>query len=132
VVLTESSFRYAIISPAGAGGLMQIMPATFEWIANNRRIEHNPDDVFVPRVNIDFGTFYLRRLYNHFGDWEHAIIAYNAGMGNVGRWLQDPELVDEYGRIIHELIPFGETRNYIGRVNRAWERYREILAEANE
>jgi len=125
VILAESGFRYDAVSRAEAKGLMQFMPATFEWLVRLRGLDYDADDVFTPSVNIDFGAFYLRFLYNQLGDWDHVHMAYNAGLSNVQAWLGRPELL-ENGRIVHELIPFGETRRYIQRVNNAISEYRRL------
>ena len=130
VILAESSFRSYVISPAGAGGLMQLMPSTFEWLVERRRLDYVADDVFNPAVNIDFGAYYLRMQYNRFGNWDHALMAYNAGSGTVSSWLNNPELTQD-GLIIHDRIPFRETRNYVQRVNNALAEYRRLYYEGH-
>jgi len=99
IVAAESNFNCAAISPRGAVGLMQLMPATAE--------EFGADDPKIPAQNIDAGTRYLRWLmdrYQHKGKsmQKHVIAAYNAG----------PGMVDRY----HGIPPFRETRTYVTRV----------------
>jgi soluble lytic murein transglycosylase-like protein len=97
VIRAESGFRADAISPAGAQGLMQLMPAT--------AAELGVSDPFDVRQNIDGGARYLRRMLDRFdGDLRLALSAYNAGPGAVERYA---------GR-----VPFAETRNYVERVLR--------------
>ena len=60
---------------------------------------------------------------------EEALAAYNAGIGRVRNWLQEPGMTDSDGRLITEKIPIAETRNYVRKVLDAAERYREIYSE---
>jgi len=126
VIKAESGFRSDAVSSAGAVGLMQIMPETFEDIAKRLKEESNPDSVYAPETNIRYGTFYLRYLYDMFRDWDLAIIAYNAGLGRVSEWLNDPEIIKD-GEIVY--IPIEETRNYLKRVNKNTEVYKRLYFE---
>src|ERR671916_397190 len=87
IIYAESRFRDQT-SPAGARGLMQITPQTADAIAKHSggtRFEQS--DLSDPQINISCGSYYLRRLLNHYGGNETlAIAAYNAGMGNVEGW----------------------------------------------
>lgn len=119
----ESSFDEQIVSPAGARGLMQLMPATAVAVA--RKLQEPPDLAALttqPQFNMRLGTAYLRGLMDQFGAWPLALAAYNAGPTRVRDWISangDPrpgsgEGVDMIDWI--ELIPFNETRNYVQRV----------------
>ena len=127
VIKAESSFGPNQISPAGARGLMQIMPSTFEWLITKTGENQNPEaDIFDPATNIKHGTFYLRYLYDRFGDWNLTFAAYNAGQTRVrNEWMTNPEIV-RGGELIISAIPFEETRNYVIRVNRNIEMYRRL------
>jgi hypothetical protein len=103
MVHTESDFRTTLVSHKSAQGLMQIVPST----ARELGIE-NPFD---PEQNIAAGTKYFRYLLNRFENETVALAAYNAGEGNVERFGGIP--------------PFRETQNYINRVNRRTDRYRQ-------
>jgi len=124
LIHAESSFRSQVVSPVGARGLMQIMPNTAEWLAERKGIDFDADYLFDPAYNIRMGTYYLRLLLNMFEVRDTALAAYNAGMGNVSSWLEDPRYSYD-GRTLHT-IPFSETRAYVERVNRYSEVYREI------
>ncbi|MCL2216701.1 MAG: lytic transglycosylase domain-containing protein [Defluviitaleaceae bacterium] len=126
VIMAESSFRQNAESPAGAQGLMQLMPATAEEIAQHMGLEDfQPEDVWLPEINIAMGSFYLNRLKNIFGgNLDLALAAYNAGQGNVNSWLANPEFSGD-GKTL-DTIPFMETHNYLRRV-RFNRRVYEIL-----
>ena len=116
VIHAESKFRPNAVSRADARGLMQITPPTGEWLAERLGLEdfHN-DQLFDVHTNIRLGSFYLRSLLDsHDQDVRLALAAYNAGTGNVRRWLADPQFSSD-GETL-DYIPFGETRTYIERV----------------
>lgn len=123
VIKVESDFDPEAKSSAGALGLMQMMPDTFreitkDFLGENLAFEELTD----PEVSIRYGTYYLAYLYRYFDyNWHHAIAAYNGGMGNVAKWLKDPEYVDDEGNLKH--IPFSETRSYVKKVEKAQEMY---------
>lgn len=105
VVLVESGGNPMAVSPAGATGLMQVMPLTAGDIARNRGL--GPFDVARlrdPAVCVDFGTWYLSKQLLAFGisddpDWqtsvERAAAAYNGGPGTAGQWLRGGALPGE-------------------------------------
>lgn len=101
VAKTESAFNPAAVSPAGAQGLMQFMPATAQGMGVNP---------LNPASAIDGAARYLSAHLREFGSVDLALAAYNAGPGNVRK----------YGGI----PPFTETQNYVARVKTAWEDYR--------
>ena len=126
VIKAESSFRSDAVSPRGARGLMQMMPATFDWLQTLMGEEHAHGMLFDPATNIRYGTFYLRHLFDMFGDWNLTLAAYNAGQGRVrNEWMQNPDIVRD-GVLIIEAVPYDETRNYLIRVNRSIEMYRRL------
>jgi len=111
VIYVESRFNHRAVSHVGARGLMQLMPGTARYLAGlmgKRRY-----DSFDPQFNIEAGTFYLAKLLKNFdGDETLALASYNAGAGNVRKWMK------RRGR-----LP-GEVRNYARAVQAARLRFR--------
>lgn len=113
---SESAMNVAAVSPAGARGLMQLMPATAAQLA--RRYGYawqGSEQLMQAKDNIVFGTSFLRELMDRFGNNPVLVSgAYNAGPGAVKRWLKD--LPGQDAAIWIEMLPFFETRDYIPRV----------------
>ena len=130
VIRTESGFNPDAVSHAGAIGLMQIMPETFTWLQNYRS-DFMPEkildskELYKPNVNIEYGTYMLRYLLDHYnGDTSLVICAYNAGYGNVDSWLEDGTIPKS--GVTSDDIPFTETANYLNRVTEAMNMYRTL------
>ena len=123
---TESMFDPLARSPAGARGLMQIMPATGREIAGRVGAPGGDETaLFDPRWSIRMGAYYLGEQLRTYGGRVHfALAAYNAGPGNTDRWLRRLGDIDE--ELFAELIDFRETREYIKKVLTAWVRYRKV------
>lgn len=122
VIRTESHFEPKAVSHAGAEGLMQIMPVTAEWIAWRRGYTHEREKVFEPAYNIDMGCYLLSYLLDYYkNDLILAVAAYNAGSGNVDKWLEASG--DKSGETLD--IPFGETKNYVKKVLDSYEKYKK-------
>ncbi|MBQ8426756.1 MAG: lytic transglycosylase domain-containing protein, partial [Clostridia bacterium] len=109
VIKVESGFDENAESRAGAIGLMQITPDTAKYIADLQGIEKY--DLKDQRTNVNFGCFYIKYLMQKFKNADTAMVAYNAGEGNVSLWLMNPEYSDD--RITLKYIPFPESREYI-------------------
>ena len=125
MIKTESNFNERAVSSAHAHGLMQLTEETFFDVAEMLGESPSAFDIYSPDVNIRYGTrylFYLYKLYD--GNWDNAIAAYNAGLGNVNKWLSDSEFSDGKGNLIS--IPFDETINYIAKVKKAAEKYIDL------
>jgi soluble lytic murein transglycosylase len=128
VIYEESRFRDQT-SHAGARGLMQITPETADAIAKHSggtRFRHS--DLASPQINISYGAYYLRLLLDHYGGNETlAIAAYNAGIGNVDRWVAQAGGPDRFDQA--DDIPFPETRAYVENVMDSRQAYRENYAD---
>jgi soluble lytic murein transglycosylase len=117
VIYAESRFDPNVESPAGAVGLMQLLPGTAKGIAlRTGGTGFVVADLRDPEINVRYGAWYLDHLRDHYdGDLRLTLAAYHAGQGNVDRWL------DEGGGIV-----FPETRAYVDEV----ERVRRVYAKA--
>lgn len=124
VIYAESKFD-ARTSRAGAEGLMQLLPQTAAYLAKRSAgTEFAPADLATPRVNIAYGSYYLRYLMDHYGGQVMpALAAYNAGITNVDRWVQAAGGGPETFTVGD--IPYPETRAYVDRVLRAQRDYRQ-------
>lgn len=129
VIRSESGFETDRVSRKGAIGLMQVMPDTAEWIAEQAGL--GPADekyLYDPVTNINMGTWYLSFLEKRYeGDVVKVIAAYNAGPGKVSSWLMREQWDGKRETI--EDIPFGETRQYVQRVLYYHDRYRSIYTD---
>lgn len=131
VMRQESVFDPQIASPAGAVGLMQIIPPTASAIA--REIEtggEGPGELSSPEVSVRYGGYYLSKLLAMFGgNVPLAAAAYNAGPKIVSHWLE--RAADFDADVWVARIPYEETRNYVARVTGNLLRY-QWLAGGNE
>lgn len=125
----ESELNAGAVSPAGARGLMQLMPATARQVAEQLGIEYSKSRLTNDwRYNATLGTAYLAGLLEDYrGSYVLSFAAYNAGPHRADAWLErygDPrsDAVDPVDWI--ELIPFRETRNYVMRVIESLHVYR--------
>lgn len=125
LIRTESRFRPDATSAQGARGLMQIMPETGEWAAEQINIPYDAELLYDPDYNIRLGSWYLASLRQEFGgDMVLALAAYNAGHSNVQRWLSENRWTGEHATL--DQIPFRETRNYVARVMRDHDFYKQM------
>jgi soluble lytic murein transglycosylase len=128
----ESELNPAAVSPAGARGLMQLMPATAQKVARDLGMKYDQGALISdPAYNARLGKTYLAEMLGKFGGTRIlAVASYNAGPGRVNEWLGrfgDPRMpgVDAIDWI--EMIPFTETRNYVHRVMEGLHVYRARL-----
>jgi soluble lytic murein transglycosylase len=126
IMREESSYRPAVVSSAGARGLMQLMPETGRRVALEAGMTgFTADDLFVPEVNVPLGTRYLDTLLRRFDGRTYAAIGgYNAGPEPVERWLAQRAGLPEDEWI--EEIPYDQTRNYVKRVLRSMNVYETL------
>ncbi|MGI8428950.1 MAG: lytic transglycosylase domain-containing protein [Solirubrobacteraceae bacterium] len=117
-------------SAAGAQGLMQILPSTARFLARRSGARtFTTADLATPRVNIAYGSYYLRYLIDEYGgNTTLAVAAYNGGESNVSRWLARARA--DGGSFTLSDIPFAETRAYVVKVLGAQRDYRRTYASA--
>lgn len=116
VARQESAMSEGAVSPAGARGLMQLLPSTAKYTAKKLGIPHATDDLFDPNHNITLGSRYLNELYQQFnGNRILATAAYNAGPHRVEQWVAKSSSQLPFDVWI-ETIPFKETRGYVQNV----------------
>ena len=129
VIKCESSFEADARSRAGACGLMQLMPATAKWFAENKvKIEYSEEMLFEPEYNIHLGCAYLDYLKGRFdGNMGSVLAAYNAGEGIVRQWLNS-SLYSADGENLNA-IPYPETENYVERVQDTYDMYVRLYRE---
>ncbi len=127
VIYAETKFD-ARTSSAGAEGLMQILPQTAEYLAHRSgATTFTTADLGTPRVNIAYGSYYLRYLLDHYrGVTWRALAAYNGGEANVDGWLAAARARGDRFTIAD--IPFPETQAYVERVLEARQDYRQQYA----
>jgi len=129
VIYVESRFRDQT-SHAGAKGLMQLMPATADYIARKSGgTRFVQGDLADPQINISYGSWYLRYLLQHYhGNVALVLAAYNAGEGKVDEWWRQATARGETFSVATH-IPFAETRAYVSKVLSARKAYRREYAE---
>lgn len=120
VINTESNFNADVESHKGAVGLMQLLPSTAEWAVPKIGITGYSDVMLSePETNIRIGCWYLNYLNGLFdGNDDYMLAAYNAGQGNVQKWIKTDESLDN--------IPFPETENYLEKVKAYYEIYKGL------
>jgi len=119
----ESNFNFNAVSPAGAAGLMQLMPPTAKGIAKELGIDKY--NLIDPCTSIKFGASYIAWLDRYYkGQIEYMVAGYNAGAGNVDKWKANAanKDIDHFS----EFTPFDETRDYIFRTKKYLIQYESI------
>lgn len=127
----ESALDPKALSPVGARGLTQLMPATARQVAKSLGIRQlNLEALWEPDTNIRLGSNYLGSMLRKFGHPAVAAAAYNAGPTAVGRWIAErgDKPLDEFV----EEIPYAETKGYVKRVLRSYATYRFLYGEPGE
>ncbi len=127
IISAESNFDSNAQSNKDAHGLMQLKDETAVWCVEHFEMDIQKNDIRTPKSNIEIGCVYMNYLTQLFdGDVLTAIAAYNAGPGNVNKWLSDPRYSDGKGKL--EKIPFSETAAYVNKVQKRAKIYRKIYS----
>jgi Zn-dependent protease/CBS domain-containing protein/tetratricopeptide (TPR) repeat protein len=130
LIRQESLFQTAVVSSAGAVGLMQLLPSTAREVAGTLGIRFEEARLSDPEVNVRLGTQFLATLLRRYdGRAEDALAAYNAGPGRMNQWRQRPEYRDR--EVFMEHVPFRETRLYIRAVQQNTRLYTALYGCGN-
>ncbi len=132
LIREESLYSARVVSPVGAVGLMQLMPATAKRVARQLKLsypEFFPNSLYMPQYNIQLGTHYLGQLLKEFGgNIIHSVAAYNAGPRAVQQWIAKHG--HRPGDEFVELIGYRETRGYVKRVIGSYRIYRMLYGKS--
>ena len=124
IIKAESNFDESAVSGKGAKGLMQLMYSTATEIAEKVDLNITEETVMEPDININLGTKYIAILIEKYENIGLALTAYNAGSGNVDKWIEEKTLQKDGSDI--ENIPFTETNNYVRKILRDYKIYNEL------
>lgn len=123
IIKNESNFKHDAVSKVGAVGLMQIMPETGRWIAEQMGLEsYQNSDLYQTKKNIRMGCWYVGELEHEF---QHNLVllmvAYNAGRGQTHEWMQENGWDYNFNDI--KSIPYPDTREYVAKVMQDRDKY---------
>lgn len=126
IIKAESNFNPNVVSKSNAIGLMQLIDTTAEEIATKLDVDFvKGASLYDPELNIRLGTKYFSNLMKEYnGNYLLALTAYNAGIGNVKKWIEQ-DIIKEDGSNI-ENIPFKETNNYVRKIVRDYKIYKDL------
>lgn len=127
IIKVESDFQKNASSHQGAQGLMQLLDETASHAADLTNKEFFPDKLSDVDYNLDLGLAYYDYLYRYYNNRDLALAAYNGGMGNVDKWLNEgvvdpvkPDVLD---------IPFDETRQYVVKIDSNYDVYKKFYKD---
>ena len=124
MIKEESNFKQDAVSSKEAIGLMQILESTAKEVAEEIEKEITKDEILNPETNICLGTKYISNLIKKYENIGLAVAAYNAGIGNVDNWIEKGTIKKDGSDL--ENIPFKETNNYVRKVLRDYDIYKEL------
>lgn len=127
IVKVESDFDNDAQSHQGAKGLMQLLDETAKHSAEVIGEDYYPDKLNDIDYNLKLGVGYYNYLYNYYNNKELALAAYNGGVGNVDKWI-DQGILDKDNPDISK-IPFDETRQYVTKVMANYEVYKTFYKD---
>lgn len=128
IIKTESNFEKNIESKSGAIGLMQLMEKTAKEQAKKLNTDYSKDILYNPEENLKLGLNYFNTLLDYYNNnYILAFTAYNAGIGNVQKWI-DEGIIKEDGSDF-ENIPFKETNMYVRKIIRNYKIYKDLYTE---
>ena len=129
IIREESKFLATSESLKGAKGLMQLMPSTAQSISVSLGDKtYSEKDLLNPETNIQYGTWYLASLQKAFANNTTLVTAaYNGGRGHVQEWIKTGQIDPKNIRL--QDIPFKETRDYVGRVLKSYQKYTKLYSK---
>lgn len=136
IIKNESGFDPKAVSAVGAVGLMQIMPETGRWIAEQMGLgNYHDNDLYQTKKNIRMGCWYIGELEHEFQrNLALIMIAYNAGRGQTKAWMEENGWDYNFNNL--DAIPYPDTKEYVVKVlhdrDRYYLLYKDRLAEKNK
>lgn len=132
LIRQESRFDPRAVSYAGATGLTQVMPETGKWIASRVEVgDYRHELLTRPTVSVRFGLWFLGFLLDRYDrDWIAALVAYNAGPGNLERWADGRSIADH--DLFFELIPVKQAQDYVRHIYEQYRLYERIYRRSND
>lgn len=130
IIKTESGFNENATSNKDAKGLMQMLDSTANEVNDHINIVENVDDnIFDADINIKLGCKYFSNLVKRYdGNYYLAICAYNAGMGNVDKWLENGYIDKNLSEYRNVSLPFKETSKYLEKVISSYKIYVKLYS----
>lgn len=122
IINTESRFDKSAVSKKGAVGLMQLMPATAEFVASTLGEAFDKKSLFNEETNIKYGIYYLHYLFCKYNEVNDVLFCYNAGEGVYLNFINENN-----GTFDKDKIEIKETKNYINKVNRDRQVYEYLI-----
>lgn len=128
IIKAESNFKPEVISTSNAMGLMQLVDSTAEDTAKKLAIPYEGKETLLdPEKNIMLGTKYFTDLLAKYDNVTIALTAYNAGSGNVDKWIANGTIKEDGSNA--ENIPFKETNHYVRKILRDYQIYQNLYLE---
>ena len=124
IIKVESDYNKDAKSDQGAQGLMQLLDETASHAADLTDKEFYPDKLSDVEYNLDLGIAYYDYLYRYYNNRDLALAAYNGGVGNVDKWI-DEGLIDPVDPNTQN-IPFEETRQYVTKIDANYDVYKKF------
>lgn len=134
IIKVESGFNPKAKSNMDAVGLMQLLPDTAQWMADKLDMEYSEEDLLDPEKNIKLGTYYFKYLFDMYKSEDLAILAYNGGLGNVNKWLENGTITNSPSS--YDNVPIYETKTYLTRIKDNRDLYelvwKDVLKNTND
>lgn len=128
IVKVESDFDNDAVSHQGAAGLMQLLDDTARHSAEVTGNKYYPEKLHDIDYNLDLGVGYYDYLFRYYNNQKLALAAYNGGVGNVDKWIEDGTLDKDDPNI--QNIPFEETRQYVTKVEANYDVYKMFYKDS--